>query len=218
MPFFAPIPDPPDEPSHDQVVAYDFPWQRPEHWLPALGDTGIVLARTETTAVFLSVEAVYPRGLALDLQARIHPDHLAEEGLPWSHDPIGTRRSALRLGLEWPDGSRAVAEEGWAPDATTSAPNLAMAGGGGGGLSWSYRMWLTPLPPAGPVTVHVLWEARGIPETSVEWDLSAIVGRAGDAVELWPLPPPPAEHGWMAYGPMRGASYAAGETDDEGER
>ena len=30
------------------------------------------------------------------------------------------------------------------------------------------------------MTVHVLWEARGIPETSVEWDLSAIVGRAGD--------------------------------------
>ena len=221
MPFFEPLPELPEAPGDGGPIAFDFPWQRPDHWLPGLGDSGVVLARTPTTAVFLTVDAVYPRGISLDLQARIHPDHLAQDGLFWQHDPGRSPGSALRFGLGWPDGSRVVADEGCSPEARTAEPSLSMAGGGGGGLTWSWRMWLTPLPPPGPVTVHVLWESRGIPETAVEWDLSAIVARAGAAAELWPLPPPPAEHGWMAYAPMRGASYAShapDETDDEGER
>lgn len=218
MPFFEPLPSPSEPVADEGHVFFDHPWQKPEHWLPALGASGIVLARTDTTALFLTVDEVYHRGLSLDLQARVHPDHLADGGLFWHHHPQADPREALRFGLEWPDGSRAVADSIFSPDEGSDRPTLSMAGGGGGGLSWSWRMWLTPLPPPGPVTVHVLWESRGIPETAVPWDLTAVVGSAGESAELWPLPTPPAEGGWFAYAPLAGMSHvAAARPEDQGE-
>ena len=216
MPFFDPIPEPDAEQIRDRPTCHDYPGHLPEHWLPGLGGEGVVLARSATTAVFLRVDAVFPRGLALSLDARLHPDDLVEgEFFGFHHDyvPAGRR---LRVGLEWPDGSRVVAEARRGPEAD-SAPRLSMTGGGGGGLTFSWNLWLHPLPPAGPVTVHVLWESRGIEETSVVWDLAPIVARAGDAVELWPLPPPPEEYGWTAYSPMDGGSATIAALSDDGE-
>jgi hypothetical protein len=60
-------------------------------------------------------------------------------------------------------------------------------GGFGGGLrhrNWSY--WISPLPPAGPVTFVCEWAAAGIPETQVSLDAQLIVDAAGRSVQLWP--------------------------------
>lgn len=217
MPFFESIPEPPPPVGVEEIAYYDFPWHQPQHWLPGLGSSGVRLARTPTTAMFLTVEAVYPRGMALMLEARVHPDHPVEDVFFHRHDPRGGLGYGLRFGLEWPDGSRAVADGNGDGDGRASGPSLSMAGSRGGGLSWSWEMWLAPLPPAAPVTVHVLWPERGIEETGVVWDLAPIVDRAAEAEELWPLPPPPHAYGWTSYGPMHGATHAD-EEHGEGER
>lgn len=215
VPFFEPVPEPPP-PVVEETAYYDFPWHPPNHWLPGLGDAGVTIARTPTTAVFVAVEAVYPRGLSLALEARVHPDHPVDDIFFHRHDPRGGLGYGLRFGLEWPDGSRAVADGHGADDERGSGPRLSMAGSRGGGLTWSWEMWLTPLPPPGPVTVHVLWPDRGIEETSIAWDLTAVVARADEAEELWSLPSPPREYGWTAYAPMGMAHGADGNTS-EGE-
>ena len=60
-------------------------------------------------------------------------------------------------------------------------------GGFGGGLrhrNWSY--WVSPLPPAGPVTFVCEWAAAGIPETRASLDGQLIVDAARRSVRLWP--------------------------------
>jgi hypothetical protein len=79
-------------------------------------------------------------------------------------------------------------------------------GGGGGGLTYTWKLWLWPLPHPGPVTVHVLWEQRGIPETATAVDLTPYVTSAADAIILWPLPDPPEDPGWVLRAPLTGSS------------
>jgi hypothetical protein len=67
-------------------------------------------------------------------------------------------------------------------------------------------LWLWPLPPPGRVTVHVLWEQRGIPETATAVDLTPYVTSAADATILWPLPDPPEEPSWLLHTPLTSGS------------
>ncbi len=48
------------------------------------------------------------------------------------------------------------------------------------------RYWLWPLPPVGPLTLVVDFPARGLAESSVTVDGSALRAAAGRAVPLWP--------------------------------
>jgi hypothetical protein len=219
MPFFAPIPDP-DPPAQQVHLHVDWPNVRPDHWLPGLGPDAVVAAQTDTTAVVLRALDVYPRGLALGLLILVKPSAGDDDVDPWGYGPYGPRPSrALRLGLEWADGSRVESGEYRGP--SSPAPGtyqLNLGGGGGGGLRREVELWLTPLPPPEPVTVHILWEPRGIAETSAVWDLAPVVARAARAAELWPLDPAPTmeeEAGWIAYGPP-GAAVVARDVVDGG--
>lgn len=204
MPFFAPLPEPepePEPPGNDARRFFAYPWQEPEHLLPGLGQAGLVLGRSETTALQLAVAGVYPQGLALAVRARFHPEHVDDVWGP-------PRRAAgamgdLRFGLQWPDGSRV--EAGQTPggeDPAQGGYSLDVPYSGGGDLGYDWRVWLWPLPEPGRVTVHVMWERRGIPETAAELDLAPIIAWAAGSVELWPLPDPPQEGSWRAYAPL----------------
>jgi hypothetical protein len=211
MPFFAPLPQPDPEP---EMVHrhYDWPGRRPDHWLPGASPDSVVLARTPSTALVLCAGDVYPRGMALRLLILGDPAAGEDDADldPWGHVHVRpSRPSPLRLGLEWSDGRRAeLATWGAVEDAEPDpdAFRLVTGGGGGGQTRQELELWLTPLPPAEPVTVHVLWDQRGVAEQSVAWDLAPIVARAASAVELWHLDPPPSDgaFGWMAYSPMGG--------------
>jgi hypothetical protein len=63
-------------------------------------------------------------------------------------------------------------------------------------------MWLSPLPPAGPLRVVVRCDLLRLPETVTELDGTAIRAAAAEVVTLWPwvspreaepqlTPPPP---------------------------
>jgi hypothetical protein len=199
MPFFQPPPEP--EPTHEESARfYRTPWDPPDNALPGLGPSGLLLARTPTTAVHLAVTGAYPDGLGLQVQAFFHPDH------PYGPLTRPPRRPTqpmddLRLGLQWPDGTRAEAQPAHQPPTgeDPSAVRLFSRGGGGGGIHWRWELWLRPLPAPGPVTVYVQWEPRGIPETAVPWDLAPFVHWADQTEELWPLPDLPTDTGWIGY-------------------
>ena len=104
VPFFQPPPEPEPTP-RESAQFYRVPWDQPDNALPGLGPTGLLLARTRTTAVHLAVTGAYPDGLALQVQAFFHPDH------PYGPLTRPPRRPTqpmddLRLGLQWPDGTR----------------------------------------------------------------------------------------------------------------
>ncbi len=210
MPFFAPLPQPQPEADQPNPVFFSFPWQEPEHRLPGLGPAGTVLARNATTALYLSVTGVYRTVLALAVRGRFHPDHVDEQWPPRRHQgPMDD----LRFGLQWADGSRAEVEESWPEPGGTAGDSgfrLAFRHGSAGGLGQDWGLWLWPLPAPAAVTVHVLWERRGIPETATEFDLSTIVGWAAQSVELWPLPAAPDDGAWVAYSPLSARATASG--------
>jgi len=213
-----------DEPTFEQVHRfYDRPDSLPEHWLAGECDVHAVLARTADTVLTVRVAACYPRGLELALRAYTAPPSEAEQ-LQRPHRWAG---DDLRLGLLWRDGRRAendVDRYGHHED-TASEPaafTLTTSGGSGGGLSYDFRYWLHPLPPPETVQLLVRWDVRGIPETSVELDLTPAVAAAADAVELWHLPTfeeDPPSGGWFAYSP--GGPYVTGSApapDDDASR
>ena len=199
--FFSLLSEPEPEPEVGQSY-FANPADRPQNWLPGVVGVGVTLARTETTAVLLTVSGVYPHGIAMTIRALVHPDHVVDVPRP------GRRRgpsAGFRFGMLWQDGSRVEHSEVWppAPSASQGRFHLAMRGGSGGGLEWWWSLWLWPLPPREPVEVFCMWIERQLAETRTRVDLGPMVDAAGDAVQLWPLPPPPEEGGWHAYAPLQ---------------
>ena len=207
---------------------YDHPDSLPSHWLPGTCDVQSLVARTEGTVITARVMGCYPRGLEFELRAYTAPPD------PEAAHERASRRGRwegddLRMGLLWPDGLRA--ETGprhgdWrigahpVEEAGRTRYVLEMSGGQGGGLTYDFRYWLRPLPPAGPVQLFVRWDDRGVPETSIDLDLTSAVAAAADAVELWHLPTfeeDPPTGGWFAYSP--GGPYVTGSapTPDDGD-
>ena len=232
MGFFDELPAPPPEPESLGPVYRDMPWTQPEHWTPGPVAVGAVVGRSEDTVVRLDARDAYPRGLALDLRAWLSPDGRDVEVLHHGyhhHDPRRPFAGDLRLGLLWPDGRRV--EAGQVPGAhgaePGSGPALLANGGGGGGLTWRWHLWLHPLPAAGPVTVFCVWADRGIAETATDLDLAPAVAAAAYAEELWHLPTfeeAPPEGGWFAYSPLGSFSTlsaalpdASGDAADAGD-
>jgi hypothetical protein len=218
MPFFDELPELPARPGTSGPIYRDDPHSQPEHWSPAPVGIGVLAARTEDTAVRFDVRDAYPRGLAVDIRVLVSPDGPdVEDAHRWRHDdPRLPFIGDLRLGLLWPDGTRAEAS-GFGPPAHDGWPVLAVRGGGGGGLGWLWHAWLHPLPPAGPVSVHCVWPGRGILETATALDLTPAVEAAALAEELWHLPTfeqAPPEGGWFAYAPLGGSSTVTASAAD----
>ncbi len=229
MAFFADLPGAPEPEPGPGPLYRDTPGSQPEHWLPAAVSAGAVVGRSDHTVVRLDVRDAYPRGLALELRAWLSPDgggieelHLAYQR-PYAQLPfVGD----LRLGLQWPDGTNTEAKQFHRPE-HGAGPALTTQGGGGGGLTWRWHLWLHPLPDVGPVTVYCRWDGRGIAETATTLDLTAAVQAAAGAEELWHLPTfeeSPPEGGWFSYSPMGSFSTltalspeASGDASDPGD-
>jgi hypothetical protein len=133
---------------------------------------------------------VHTTGVLLELAVRCRADVVAERRLPELVFAHGEAPNLL-LGLELADGRRVSNLDGFhgvpAPDEVFFHP----AGGGGGQLSVEQSWWLSPVPPAGPLSVVVRCDALGIPETRTVLDAAPLAAAAAGVVELWPWEPPP---------------------------
>lgn len=98
-------------------------------------------------------------------------------------------QESVHVGVQFADGRKGTnfgrgpeLAEGAGPASVVLNPR-----GFGGGLrhrSWSY--WVSPLPPAGPVTFVCEWAAAGISETQISLDAQQILDAASHSVRLWP--------------------------------
>jgi hypothetical protein len=182
-------------------------WSRrrsaPENEAPAGLPFSAVLGRTDETAVFVTGFRVYSTGLAFTLSVRLRSEprsrlaHRIHE-LISGHgpgDPDGTLDERLLLGVEYADGRTATnLTSDWPPrfeqDAVeTDEPLLSMSGGGGGGRAYDHDFWLSPVPPAGPLTFVCRWPGFGITESQTEVDASQIAAALDRVQILWPWEP-----------------------------
>lgn len=187
MSFFDTIPVPPQPPQR---------WFRqpewlsaPEHMVGRFAALEPALARSADAAVVLDGFAAYPSGVAFHLLVRTRRDDDPE---PFTHRGRvhpQPDEDGLRIGVEYADGGR-TSNDVWRPYASAAEPPdgplLTVGGGGGGGRSWDQRLWLWPLPPAGPLAFVVRWVRAGIAETRIARDAGPLRDAAAAAVELWP--------------------------------
>jgi hypothetical protein len=163
----------------------DRPWARPALVLPNYLDSDFVVARTDEVAVVVHGVACYPTGFQFSLETVTrHTDEDGSDGPDYGDLFWSTRQSRtlppelLRFGISYSNGATATSLD--AADAMdefeATRPSdrqdlrLYLGGGGGGDGRWSYKIWVAPLPPEGPVAFVCEWPAFGIEETQTTVD------------------------------------------------
>ena len=159
------------------------PWNWPVDEFPSAVATGpLVLAQTEEVALAVIGVWAFQAGFEFWLDARFHHTQPPVDGAM-------APQESVHVGVQFADGKRG-ANFGRGPELAPDAAFTDVAlnpGGFGGGLRhrhWSY--WVSPLPPAGPVSFVCEWAGAGIPETRASLDAQLIVDAAGHSVRLWP--------------------------------
>ncbi|HTU73083.1 MAG TPA: hypothetical protein VMG38_06150 [Trebonia sp.] len=163
-----------------------------------------LLARTDHAVIALRHVTAFPQGCSIELHLAVRRgslDEAAWEGLLARHTgagfPLGPTDDDddLKLGVAFPDGSRATtvgnAFRGWAGPADRPAPPMLVeAGGESSSGEKSYesgrRLWLWPLPAAGPFELVAQWRSVGIDTTATTLDGAAIGRAAEQALPYWP--------------------------------
>jgi hypothetical protein len=179
--FFAP---PPKPRSYVEITnAPRSPFEPPSGVLPAVVDTGRILARKAEVTVAMTRLWVYPEGfevaLLIDLadeESELDPfESRARRRGQGRPDPT----EGLHFGFGFADGSRATNVVGMRPAADDGSrpPSLMERGGGGDGSGFHHSFWLSPLG-AGPIEVAFEWLAAEIEFTTTDLDPEAIAAAA----------------------------------------
>ena len=183
MPFFEPLPPRVD---HQPVPSAPVPpWVRPPaeeipHPVPAAQ----VLAKVEGAAIILRRIDVYRDGIAFVLRVLVALD----ENQPVPKARPGQGPDHLRLGVTLADGTTATTPYGFVPHSDAPPVRSLVFSGGGGGRSTNQWMtelevWLWPLPPSGPLTLHFESELLGIPEGSTVVELPSLEKLAASVID-----------------------------------
>ncbi|MEU2853691.1 ankyrin repeat domain-containing protein [Streptomyces syringium] len=170
----------------------------PEWWfVPArLSHTAVVGTGPDTTILLTGWE-VWPDSLGIRLSVFRRQ----------AHEDRGDGTDGLRFTMVLADGRRAGTSDpdvGGVPG-QAEQPSLRLRGGSGGLFHYGIELYMSQLPPQGPLTLVTEWPAAKIPETRTEFDGTALRAAAETAVEVWPgLPPAPEQEvvGWMTMGPQ----------------
>ena len=155
----------------------------PDNEIPVAVPLNLLLARSDDTAVAWTGTAVHSTGTAFTLLATTRRTDLPLNDVFWHN--VGAPESLL-VGVEFADGR-------WATNhGDASEPGIALNSGGGSGgeRTCEQRIWLHPVPPAGPLTVVVRAPSLGIEETRTVVDATPLSAAAASVVELWPWTPP----------------------------
>jgi hypothetical protein len=154
--------------------------RRPAAELPRAAESGLLLAQTDVVAVAVTAIWVFRSGFEVWIGIRFRQPGLALQTEPDDE--------SLHIGVRFADG-RKVANVGSVPNPPGSVPGdliLSPLSFGGGMLDRSQSYWVSPLPPAGPMTVVCEWAAFGIPETAKDVDTGQILRGAQQVIKLWP--------------------------------
>jgi hypothetical protein len=195
---------PEGEPTPEQLEQWHRRMSPPENEFPAGVGLTVLLGRTGDAAVGITNLEAFSGGFRFTLAVRVRRarPELARGGLfmliePRSHRglevPLPDR---LLLGLEYSDGRRAstlqdIRTRGPAAVAGSEDLTLAPHGGSSGDLVADQIYWVSPLPPAGPVTFVLAWPGFDLPESRTVVDSAPIRAAAERSQLLWP--PQPAE-------------------------
>jgi hypothetical protein len=182
--FFPPIPPRPRSPVFEQP-----PWSGPPR-----GEVGravavepFLLARGEDVAVVVDGLRAYTTGFAFELSVVARPGSELGSLTVHRHDHPDPD-TAMRLGLEFADGRRALDAPPWrAPEPNQEADRPVLRQGGGGGSHDHYRTryWAWPLPPPGPLTFACRWSERNIPLSRHTIAAEPILDAAASVPRIW---------------------------------
>jgi hypothetical protein len=149
----------------------------PEGTLPGVLALECMLARTDRAVVWVSHLGVYPTGFGFEVVVHA-PEDDDLDPFDFGHVRMRARSEMpaelLRLGVQFPDGSKATNTGGRGPEpGKPPSPVMHAGNGGGGGGHWRQEQWVWPLPPADaaePTLLVCEWPAAGIPLTTHQLD------------------------------------------------
>ncbi len=182
--FFPPLPPPPKPrpPEHPE-------WRGPprDALSRAVPIDAALLARSADVALVIDGIRAFPTGFSFLLLAVARLG--AEQwGALWSESEarVAEPERALRLGIEFSDGRRALDEAPWArADKPRGAAVLRRGGGSGDGTGYELRYWVWPLPPRGPITFVCRWRAHDLPLSRYTMPADPIVEAAARVRRIW---------------------------------
>jgi hypothetical protein len=149
--------------------------------VPQIVPLSLIVNRSTDLVISAGKFAVYPAGFEFELTTlsrtarSLHP-------MPWAM-PHGRGSGAL-IGVEYANGAKATLP----PQPTPGAQGMTMLPRSGSGDETTHRqtIWVSPLPPDGPVTIAAAWPARGLAEATITVDGGQFRNAAENAIELWP--------------------------------
>lgn len=171
-------------------------WQPPPDEFPARVQIREFLSRMPGAVIVVSHVDVYSVGMVIQIDWEVRRlDQTRSEWQFMLHgDHFSPAPEMLRFGVALANGSTATTVDPRGPDAFMTEPDgwsLMMTQGGGGGddrrYSGSSGLWLWPLPPPGQIELVGEWGARGLPESRMVLDGSALLDRVTEVQPLWPL-------------------------------
>jgi hypothetical protein len=147
-----------------------------------------VLGQEERAVVAIPSLDVYPNGFRVYVQILIDPRH-AHEIQAFMHRP---RMGMVRIGVRFADGR--VGGQGLAhgrneltkdEQGFPTQPYVGFGGGGGGSGGWRFGAWVFPLPPDGPLEIHVALPEPANSEYSTTISGSDVRAAAEHATVIW---------------------------------
>lgn len=183
--------------------------QAPDNEVPVTIPLGLVLGRSQDTAVVLPGAQVYRTGVSLDVSAVTRRRGSGRAFSMSMNGPMEGGPGVFFLGVELSDGRKGSTLAGRRPrfDVPQDEPQIVHTGGGGGSRRMSSQHFLSPIPPPGRLVFVVSWTDWGISETRTETSADTIVEAASRVEELWPWEPesppedpplPSSPGGWFA--------------------
>jgi hypothetical protein len=138
----------------------------------------LVLSEAEHYAIILSDFASFRTGVTFTMLLRFSRERFDLRRRPGEPPRFlfeGTDPFSPRLGIGFADGRKVVL--GPPPDSWREAirPVLVRSGGRGDKDWQAGYLWLSPLPPVGPMTFTVVWEAMALAERTVTVEANELV-------------------------------------------
>ena len=190
---------PRDDPTPEQIESWTRRTNPPDNEVPGAVPWSVLLGRNTDVAVALAGASAYSTGIRLGVAVRVRQGSRRGD-VDLHHQVFGYSDGGvdrLLIGVEYADGRVATnsTQDSWSPqEQPDDEPSLHPGAASGGPYGIDVELFLSPLPPAGPLTIFCAWPSRGIPESRTVLDGAALAEAVTRIQVLWPVKvdPPPA--------------------------